>query len=69
MFWDYPSQNPKPIHQVMVLMGDWGIPDAYRFMHRSLNQTCPKNGQWVYCQLHMKSQRGTKPITQEDSAN
>ena len=26
-------------------------------------------GQWVYCQLHMKSRQGTKLITQEDSVN
>jgi catalase len=26
MFWDYLSQNPESIHQVMILMGDRGIP-------------------------------------------
>ena len=29
----------------------------------------PQNGQWVYYQLHMKSQQGAKFITQEDSVN
>jgi catalase len=41
-------------------------------MHGYIGHTInpvPKNGQWVYCQLHMKSQQGTKFITQEDSAN
>lgn len=28
MFWDYLSQNPESIHQVMILMGDRGIPDG-----------------------------------------
>jgi catalase len=72
MFWDYLSQNPESIHQVMILMGDRGIPDGYRFMHGYLGHSVKlikKNGDWVYCQLHMKSQQGTKFITQEDSAN
>jgi catalase len=72
MFWDYLSQNPESIHQVMILMGDRGIPDGYRFMHGYYGHSIKlvnKNGEWVYCQLHMKSQQGTKFITQEDSAN
>jgi catalase len=72
MFWDYLSQNPESIHQVMILMGDRGIRDGYRFMHgyagHSLKLVNDK-GKWVYCQLHMKSMQGTKFITQEDSAN
>jgi catalase len=71
MFWDYLSQNPESIHQVMILMGDRGIPDGYRFMHGYLGHThkfVNKKGEWVYVQIHMKSQQGTKFITQEDSA-
>lgn len=71
MFWDYLSQNPESIHQVMILMGDRGIPDGYRFMHGYAGHTLKfinKNGDWVYTQVHMKSQQGTKFITQEDSA-
>ena len=72
MFWDYLSQNPESIHQVMILMGDRGIPDGYRFMHGYSGHTMKlvnKSGDWVYAQIHMKSQQGTKFITQEDSAN
>ncbi|KIW43053.1 uncharacterized protein PV06_04201 [Exophiala oligosperma] len=72
MFWDYLSQNPESIHQVMILMGDRGIPDGYRFMHGYSGHTLKlvkKDGQWVYCQIHLKSMQGTKFITQEDSAN
>ncbi|KAL5318326.1 hypothetical protein ACEPPN_013385 [Leptodophora sp. 'Broadleaf-Isolate-01'] len=71
-FWDYLSQNPESVHQVMILMGDRGIPDGYRHMHGYLGHTVKlinKNGEWVYCQFHMKSQQGIKFITQEDSAN
>ncbi|KAK9769557.1 putative Catalase [Seiridium cardinale] len=72
MFWDYLSQNPESIHQVMILMGDRGIPDGYRFMHGYSGHTLKfvnKDGDWIYTQLHFKSQQGVKFITQEDSAN
>lgn len=71
MFWDYLSQNPESIHQVMILMGDRGIPDGYRFMHGYYGHTLKlvnKKGEWVYAQLHMISDQGTKFITQADSA-
>ncbi|KAM0801888.1 catalase-like domain-containing protein [Usnea florida] len=70
MFWDYLSQNPESVHQVMILMGDRGIPDGYRFMHGYSGHTFKlvnKAGDWVYAQIHMKSRQGTKFITQEDS--
>lgn len=70
-FWDYLSQNPESVHQVMILMGDRGIPDGYRFMHGYLGHTVKlvnKKGEWVYCQFHMKSKQGTKFLTQEESA-
>ena len=72
MFWDYLSQNPEAVHQVMILMGDRGIPDGYRFMHGYSGHTLKlvnKNSEWVYAQLHMKSKQGTKFITQADSAS
>lgn len=70
MFWDYLSQNPESVHQVLILMGDRGIPDGYRFMHGYSGHTFKlinKDGDWVYAQMHMKSDQGTKFITQEDS--
>ncbi|GAP91612.2 putative catalase [Rosellinia necatrix] len=72
MFWDYLSQNPESIHQVMILMGDRGIPDGYRKMHGYSGHAFKlvnKDGVWVYAQFHFKSQQGTGFITQEDSAN
>lgn len=71
MFWDYLSQNPESIHQVMVLMGDRGIPENWRKMHGYAGHTMKlvnKNGDWVYSQIHFKSKQGTGFITQEDSA-
>ncbi|KAK4889326.1 hypothetical protein LTR27_011863 [Elasticomyces elasticus] len=72
MFWDYLSQNPESVHQVMILMGDRGIPDGWRKMHGYYGHTLKlvnKNGDWVYGQMHMKSKQGTDFITQADSAN
>lgn len=72
MFWDYLSQNPESIHQVMILMGDRGIPDGWRKMHGYAGHTLKlvnKKGDWVYGQMHMKSKQGTGFITQADSAN
>ncbi|KAF2725306.1 CAT1 catalase, partial [Polychaeton citri CBS 116435] len=72
MFWDYLSQNPESVHQVMILMGDRGIPDGWRKMHGYAGHTLKlvnKKGEWVYAQMHMKSKQGTGFITQEDSAN
>ena len=72
MFWDYLSQNPESVHQVMILMGDRGIPDGYRHMHGYMGHTLKfvnKKGDWIYTQLHMKCDQEIKYITQEDSAN
>ena len=72
MFWDYLSQNPESVHQVMVLMGDRGIPDGWRKMHGYVGHThklVNKDGSWVYAQMHMKSKLGFHFITQEDAAN
>lgn len=71
MFWDYLSQNPESVHQVMILMGDRGIPENWRKMHGYYGHTTKlvkKSGEWVYCQFHFKSKQGTGFITQEDSA-
>jgi len=72
MFWDYLSQNPESVHQVLILMGDRGIPDGYRHMNGYGGHTLKlvnKAGDWVYAQMHMKSNQGIKYITQEDSNN
>ena len=68
MFWDYLSNNPESLHQIMILMGDRGIPDGYRFMHGFSGHTFKlinKAGDWVYAQIHCLSNQGTKFLTQE----
>jgi catalase len=54
----------------MVLMGDRGIPDGYRFMNGYAGHTLKlinKEGKWVYAQMHMKSKQGIKFLTQDES--
>ncbi|KAI0204386.1 catalase-like domain-containing protein [Astrocystis sublimbata] len=71
MFWDYLSQNPESIHQVLILMGDRGIPDGVRKMHGYSGHTfkfIKKDGDWVYVQMHFKSRQGTGYLTQEEAA-
>lgn len=72
VFGDYLSQNPESIHQVMVLFGDRGIPDSWRFMQGYVGHTMKmtnKDNEWIYVQIHLKNQQGpVRIITQEDSA-
>lgn len=72
MFWDYLSQNPESIHQVMFLMGDRGIPDGWRHMHGYGGHSFKivnKEGKWHFAQFHMRSKQGVKTITQAESAS
>ncbi|KAK4701574.1 catalase, partial [Phenoliferia sp. Uapishka_3] len=68
MFWDYMSQNPESVHQFMILFGDRGVPDGYRFMHGYSGHThklVNKNGDFVYAQFHYRCDQGTKFLTQD----
>ncbi|QRV78657.1 catalase [Ceratobasidium sp. AG-Ba] len=70
MFWDYLSQNPESIHQVMILFGDRGVPDGYIAMHGYSGHTFKwvnKQGQFQYVQVHCIAEKGTKFLTQEKS--
>ncbi|WVW83742.1 hypothetical protein I302_105763 [Kwoniella bestiolae CBS 10118] len=72
MFWDYLSQNPESIHQVMILMGDRGIPKGWRFMHGYYGHTLKivnKDGDWLYAQFHLISEQGTQNFTADEAAN
>ncbi|KAB5592702.1 Vegetative incompatibility protein HET-E-1 [Ceratobasidium theobromae] len=68
MFWDYLSQNPESIHQVMILFGDRGIPDGYRHQHGYSGHTFKwynANGDFHYVQVHAIKRGGFKFLTQE----
>ncbi|KAK1925960.1 catalase-like domain-containing protein [Papiliotrema laurentii] len=71
MFWDYLSNNPEAIHQVMILMSDRGIPAGWRHMHGHYGHTLKlvqSNGEWIYAQFHLISDQGTANFTAEEAA-
>lgn len=70
MFWDYLSQNPESIHQVMILFSDRGIPDGYHHMHGYSGHTFKwinKEGKFVYVQVHLRKRGGFKTIPVEEA--
>lgn len=70
-FWDYLANNPESVHQLMILMGDRGIPDGFRHMNGYGGHTFKfvnKDGDWVYAQMHMKSDQGIKTLTNDEAA-
>jgi catalase len=70
MFWDYLSQNPESIHQVMILFSDRGTPDGYHNMHGYSGHTFKyvnANGDFHYVQTHLRADRGFKTLTAENA--
>ncbi|KAK0550887.1 hypothetical protein OC845_002450 [Tilletia horrida] len=69
MFWDYLSQNPESVHQVCILFSDRGIPAGHAFQHGYSGHTFKfvnAQGEWVYAQIHVRSDQGVKTFTQEE---
>ncbi|KAI0051611.1 catalase [Auriscalpium vulgare] len=65
MFWDYLSQNPESIHQVMILFSDRGTPDGYHQQHGYSGHTLKfvnKDGDWHYVQIHLRVEGGFKTL-------
>jgi len=65
MFWDYLSQNPESIHQVMILFSDRGTPDGYHNMHGYSGHTfkyVKEDGSYVYTQIHVRADKGFKVL-------
>ncbi|KIY67231.1 catalase [Cylindrobasidium torrendii FP15055 ss-10] len=65
MFWDYLSQNPESIHQVMILFSDRGTPDGYHNMHGYSGHTfkwVKDDGSFVYVQIHAIADEGFKTL-------
>ncbi|KAG8920835.1 catalase A, partial [Tulasnella sp. 418] len=70
MFWDYLSQNPESIHQVMILFSDRGTPDGYIRQHGYSGHTFKwvnANGDFVYVQVHCRTDLGVKTLTNEEA--
>jgi len=65
MFWDYLSQNPESIHQIMILFSDRGTPDGYHRQHGYSGHTfkwLKKDGSFVYTQVHLRADGGFKTL-------
>ncbi|KAF9479504.1 catalase [Pholiota conissans] len=65
MFWDYLSQNPESIHQIMILFSDRGTPDGYHNMHGYSGHTfkwLKDDGSFVYTQVHLRADGGFKTL-------
>ncbi|KDQ52902.1 hypothetical protein JAAARDRAFT_138017 [Jaapia argillacea MUCL 33604] len=70
MFWDYLSQNPESIHQVMILFSDRGTPDGFHNMHGYSGHTYKfvnKEGKWHYVQIHLIKDGGFKTFDNEQA--
>ncbi|KAI0036404.1 catalase [Vararia minispora EC-137] len=70
MFWDYLSQNPESVHQVMILFSDRGTPDGYHQMHGYSGHTLKfinAKGEWQYVQVHVRADKGFKTLTDEQA--
>ncbi|KAH9991973.1 catalase [Russula compacta] len=64
-FWDYLSQNPESIHQVLILFSDRGTPNGYHNMHGYSGHTFKfvrDDGEWVYVQIHVRADSGFKTL-------
>lgn len=64
-FWDYLSQNPESIHQVMILFSDRGTPDGYHNEHGYSGHTfkfVKEDGSFVYTQIHVRADGGFKTL-------
>lgn len=65
MFWDYLSQNPESIHQIMILFSDRGTPDTYHQQHGYSGHTfkwLKDDGSFVYVQVHVRADGGFKTL-------
>lgn len=57
MFWDFLTQRPESIHQVMFLFSDRGTPDGFRHMNGYGSHTFKmvnSKGEAHYCKFHFK---------------
>ncbi|KAJ2927975.1 hypothetical protein H1R20_g9129, partial [Candolleomyces eurysporus] len=64
-FWDYLSQNPESIHQVLILFSDRGTPDGYHHQHGYSGHThkwLKDDGTFVYTQVHLRVDGGFKTL-------
>lgn len=70
MVWDYWTNNPEAIHQILQLFSDRGTPASYREMHGYSGHTykwVKKDGSFNYVQIHLKSDQGIRNFNNEEA--
>ncbi|HEY2582859.1 MAG TPA: catalase [Mucilaginibacter sp.] len=70
MMWDFWSLNPESLHQVTILMSDWGTPYGYRHMDGFGSHTFSMinaNNERHWVKFHFKTQQGIKNFTDEEA--
>lgn len=68
--WDFYSQNPESLHQIIMLMSDRGTPKGYRHMNGYGSHTFSmineaKEKVWV--KFHLKTQQGIQNFSREEA--
>ena len=69
MWWDFWSNVPESLHQVMWLMGDRGAPQGWRHMHGYGSHTFSfvnANNERTWVKFHFKTEQGIKNFTEEE---
>ena len=65
MTWDFLSQNPESVHQLMITFSDRGTPLGYHHMHAYSGHTFKfinAEGKFHYVQIHFRKEGGFRTI-------
>ncbi|KAI8066276.1 catalase [Gilbertella persicaria] len=63
--WDFYTSVPESLHQVTILMSNYGTPDGFRFMHGYGSHTfklVDNEGKFKYFKWHFKAKNGSKNL-------
>ncbi|GME89124.1 unnamed protein product [[Candida] boidinii] len=72
MFWDYLTNNPESLHQIMYLFSNRGTPTSYRKMNGYSGHSYKwynAKGEWVFVQVHFISNQGVHNMTDEEAGD
>ena len=68
--WDFWTSLPEALHQVTIVMSDWGIPASYRHMHGFGSHTFSfinDQGKCHWVKFHWLCQQGIKNLTDAEA--
>lgn len=68
--WDFYSQNPETLHQLLILESERGIPQNFRQMHGYGAHTYSfinENGERHWVKFHLKTEQGIKNLGQTEA--